>query len=101
MKYWVVAQRHTDLREHFQHLARAAKKTPARLRETLDAHDGLKAERDRLRQHCDGLEKIIQTYAEIINELALENEALRDQLPQPSSNITPLRRAPGQRRPQG
>lgn len=28
VKYWVVAQRHTDLRDHFHHLARAAKKTP-------------------------------------------------------------------------
>ena len=90
VKYWVVAQRHTDLRDHFQKLARAANNTPVAFRKTLEARDHLKVERDRLRQHCDGLEQIIQTYAMIINELTLENEALRRQLAEPRGTVTPL-----------
>jgi hypothetical protein len=91
VKYWIVAQRHTDLRDHFQNLAKTAGNTPAAFRKTLDAHNQLKAERDRLRQHCDGLEQIIQTYAKVINELTLENQILRDQLTQPRRNVAPLR----------
>jgi hypothetical protein len=90
VKYWVVAQRHTDLRDHFQNLARAAGNTPAAFRKTIDAHDQLKAELDRLRQHCDGVEQIVGTYATVINELALENHALKEQLSRPSTNVTPL-----------
>jgi hypothetical protein len=63
VKYWVVAQRHTDLRDHFQNLARAAGNIPAAFRKTIDAHDQLKAERVRLRGHCEGLEQIVRTYA--------------------------------------
>lgn len=37
---------------------------------------------------------LVQTYAAIINELSLENQALRDQ-PQPGSNVTPLQRRRG------
>ena len=92
VKYWVVAQRHIDLRDHFQQLARAAGNTPAAFRKTIDVHDQLKAELDRLRQHCEGLEQIVSTYATVINELALENEALREQIGQPTSSVTPFRR---------
>lgn len=39
----------------------------------------------------DGLEQIVHTYATIINELTLENQALREQLSQPGSNVIALR----------
>jgi hypothetical protein len=90
VKYWVVAQRHTDLRDHFQALVRTAGPTPSAARLTNTEHHGLREERDRLRQHCVGLEQLVQTYAVVINELAIENQALRDQLKTPSRTVTPL-----------
>jgi hypothetical protein len=91
LKYWVIAQRHTDLRDHFQKLATTARDLSAAYCKSSDAHEELKGERDRLRQHCDGLEQIVHTYATIINELSLENQGLRDQLAQLGSKVTPLR----------
>jgi hypothetical protein len=91
LKYWVVAQRHTDLRDHFQRLAAAASNTAEVSGKADDGQEALRAERDQLRQHCDGLEQIVHTYATIINELSVENEALRDQLSQPGSNVRTLR----------
>jgi hypothetical protein len=88
VKYWVVAQRHTDLRDHFQALARAA--GPSSTRRASTEPDRLREERDRLRQHCAGLEQLVQTYAVVINELAIENQALRDQIRTPSTTVTPL-----------
>lgn len=91
VKYWVVAQRHTDLRDHFQQLAASARTDGAAFHSTSEDRKELKAERDRLRQHCDDLEQVVHTYATIINELSLENQALHTQLAQPASNVTPLR----------
>jgi hypothetical protein len=89
VKYWIVAQRHTDLRDHFQALARTANQATHR---TGTSQDELRKERDQLRQHCAGLEQLLQTYATVINELALENQALRDQLRTPSTTIVALQR---------
>jgi hypothetical protein len=87
VKYWVVAQRHTDLRDHFQTLARTAN---ASQRGTPGVEEQLRAERDQLRRHSADLEQLLDTYATVINELALENQALRDQLMGPSATVIPL-----------
>ena len=97
VKYWVVAQRHTDLRDHFQALVRANGRSPGATQRTDAERDQLREERDRLRQHCAGLEQLVQTYAAVINELAIENQALRDQLRTPSATVTPLQRRRGGR----
>jgi hypothetical protein len=93
VKYWLVAQRHTDLRDHFQALARtvreAAHRTPATAR---SADNRVRDQRDQLRRHCAGLEQLLHIYATVINELAIENQALRDQLSSPTATVTPLRR---------
>ena len=96
VKYWVVAQRHTDLRDHFQALARAAR-TRGAASQTHAERDRLREERDRLRQHCSGLEELVRAYAVVINELTIENQALRDQLAVPSATVTPLQRRHGAR----
>jgi hypothetical protein len=92
VKYWVVAQRHTDLRDHFQVLARAAGRADNPAHGTSTDQDRLREERDQLRQHCSGLEELIRTYAVVINELSIENQALRDQPRTPSATVTPLQR---------
>ena len=92
VKYWVVAQRHTDLRDHFQALARAARHPQGGAPPTSADPNRLRKERDQLAQHCTGLEQLIQTYAAVINELATENQALRDQVRKPSASVIPLRR---------
>jgi hypothetical protein len=92
VKYWVVAQRHTDLRDHFQALVRAAGRTRGTAHRASTERDRLREERDQLRQHCAGLEEPVRTYAVLINELAIENQALRDQLRAPSATVTPLQR---------
>jgi hypothetical protein len=91
VKYWVVAQRHTDLRDHFQALARAAGAKRGAVRGTTTEYR-IREERDRLRRHCAGLEELLRTYATVINELAMENQALRNQLRAPSPTVTPLQR---------
>jgi uncharacterized protein YukE len=95
VKYWVVAQRHTDLRDHFQALVQAAKRTPGAAQQASTQQDRLREERDQLRRHCAGLEQLVQTYAVVINELSIENQAFRDQLRTPSATVTPLRRRRG------
>jgi hypothetical protein len=95
VKYWVVAQRHTDLRDHFQALVRAAGPARGKARQANMERDRLREERDQLRQHCAGLEELVRTYAVVINELAIENQALRDQLRAPSATVTPLQRRQG------
>jgi hypothetical protein len=52
------------------------------------------AERDHLalKKHCTGLEELVRTYAQVINELTLENKALREQASSSPATVTPLRR---------
>jgi hypothetical protein len=97
VKYWVVAQRHTDLRDHFQALVRAARRGRGTARRASTERDRLREERDQLRQHCVGLEHLVQTYAAVINELAIENQTLRDQLRTSPATVTPLQRRRGGR----
>jgi hypothetical protein len=95
VKYWIVAQKHTDLRDHFQQLARAARqKTPPQESEA-GAASHPERDREKLARHCAGLEELIRSYAAVINELATENQALRAQIAGTSSTVTPLRRRAG------
>lgn len=97
VKYWIVAQKHTDLRDHFQQLAGEARNTPAAVRKAQDAHEKLKQDHAELRRHCTGLEELVQTYAHAINELARENQQLKDSLKGSPDNVRPLTRS--RRRP--
>jgi hypothetical protein len=54
----------TDLRDHFQRLTSAAWTPPA----AADADTELEAKYTELRQHCSGLETLLQTYATVIND---------------------------------
>ncbi|MFD8599852.1 hypothetical protein ACFV1L_33080 [Kitasatospora sp. NPDC059646] len=84
VKYWIVAQKHTDLRDHFQTLAAEAKrqlKGPGKAGEPDPLGPD---ELDRLRSHCAGLEELVTTYGLLINELSIENETLRAQLAAPA-----------------
>ncbi len=93
VKYWVVAQKHPDLRDHFQQLVVHARRTAAAVRDNYDPHTRLQRDHDALKNHCAELEKLVRTYAQVINELALENKALREQATSPRTTITPLRRS--------
>ncbi len=90
VKYWVVAQKHTDLRDHFQKLASEAGST---LSESppADAHSQLLRVYDELRQHCQGLEQLLGLYATAINELTLENQQLREALANPGGTVIAFR----------
>jgi hypothetical protein len=60
LKYWIIAQKHTDLRDHFQRLATTAR-TSIR---APNANTELESKYAELRQHCAGLEALLQTYAQ-------------------------------------
>jgi hypothetical protein len=47
VKFWIIAQKHTDLREHFQRLAAAARRSPR----APSANDELETRYRELRQH--------------------------------------------------
>jgi hypothetical protein len=79
VKYWVVAQKHTDLRDHFQRLAVPARKAATAFRDSHDPLTVLHEQHAALKAHCDGLEQLLETYATVINELTLENQAFRAQ----------------------
>jgi hypothetical protein len=88
-KYWVVAQKHTDLRDHFQQLAAQTRQTASAVR--VHSHDTfarLEREHQELKEHCASLEDLVQTYAVVINELSLENDEIRDQARR--GRVTPL-----------
>jgi hypothetical protein len=92
VKYWIVAQKHTDLRDHFQQLTVHARQTASAVRDNHDGFSRLRQEHAKLKAQCAGLEQLIQTYARVINELALENESLRQQTTNaPAPTVTPLR----------
>lgn len=95
VKYWVVAQKHTDLRDHFQQLTVHARQTAATIRDNHDPHTQLQREYTALKDHCAGLEQLLQNYARVLNELTLENEVLRQQAASTKSTVTPLRPYPG------
>jgi hypothetical protein len=94
VKYWVVAQKHPDLRDHFQRLAAQQRQADIAFRENHDAFVQLQREHLELKKHCARLDELIRTYACVINELALENEALREQATASHGTVTPLPRLP-------
>jgi hypothetical protein len=91
VKYWVVAQKHPDLRDHFQQLALHARRTAAEFRDNHDPFTQLQRDHLALKQHCTGLEQLVRTYAQVINELSLENTALRERATSPDATVIPLR----------
>ncbi len=90
VKYWVVAQKHTDLRDHFQRLAVEAKQIPSAAQQPTKPEDKLAEENAELRDHCAKLEQLVTVYATAVNELSLENRALRAQASEAGATITPL-----------
>lgn len=76
VKYWVVVQKHADLRDHFQRLAVAARRTAAAHDDDSDPIVRLRRRNAALTDHCQSLERLVQQYAIVINELTLENEQL-------------------------
>jgi chromosome segregation ATPase len=91
VKYWVVAQKHPDLRDHFQRLAAQQQRATAEFRENHDAVVRLQREHLELKKHCAGLEELIRTYATVINELTQENHVLREQATISNATVTPLK----------
>jgi hypothetical protein len=90
VKYWVIAQKHTDLRDLFQQLVNQTKKNPAGSGGTRDKSDTLTEKYNDLQQHCRKLEELLNLYATAINELALENQTLREQAAGGHATVTPL-----------
>lgn len=89
IKYWVVAQKHTDLRDHFKQLAAHTQQTASGVRDpSRDPFARLQREHQELKEHCARLEDLVQSYAVVINELSLENGAIRDQAHR--GHVTPL-----------
>lgn len=92
VKYWVVAQKHTALRDHFQRLAVPARKAAAAFHASQDPLTVLQKDHAALKAHCDGLEHLLQTYATVINELTLQNEALHAQSGSTATTVIPIGR---------
>lgn len=92
VKYWIVAQKHPDLRDHFQRLATEAQQSRAANNENNSPHDKLTADHARLKRHCENLELLIAQYAAALNELAIENQKLREQAAARNGTVTPLTR---------
>ncbi len=76
VKYWVVAQKHTDLRDHFQRLAVAARQAAAAHDDDNNPIVQLRRRNAELAAQCDSLARLVQQYAVVINELTLENSRL-------------------------
>ncbi|MFC6088606.1 hypothetical protein [Saccharothrix lopnurensis] len=91
VKYWVVAQKHTDLRDHFQKLAAEPRHVTTEP-DPVDGYAQLRKDHNELRDHCQGLEQLLVLYATAISELTLENEALRQQAAERGTTVTPLAR---------
>ncbi len=89
VKYWVVAQKHTDLRDHFQQLAVAARRAAAAVNADLDPLVQLRRRNAELAAHCQTLERVVQQYAIVINELSLENDRLKTDS-EPSSKVAAI-----------
>jgi hypothetical protein len=96
VKYWIVAQKHTDLRDHFQRLAVPARQAAAAFHDE-DELARLRRDHAKLKAHSDGLEQLLQTYATVVNELAVQNEALQAQINSNTTTVTPLRSLHGHR----
>ncbi len=90
VKYWVAAQKHPDLRDHFQQLATSTGNVPVAFRDTVDAHTKLVQDHAELRERCTKLQQLVDIYAAANNELALENQALERQLSDRATTVTPL-----------
>lgn len=84
VKYWIVAQKHTDLRDHFQLLAVAARSARDKVESNHDPLSQLRRKHSDLLRHCESLERLVRQYALVINELTQEIEELRSESPRSS-----------------
>lgn len=91
VKYWVIAQKHTDLRDHFQRLATKAKDAPTESQKTISANESLQEELSELKRQCATLEARITLYATALNEISLENATLREEL-EAATKVTKITR---------
>ncbi|PZS22902.1 MAG: hypothetical protein DLM61_25000 [Pseudonocardiales bacterium] len=61
VKYWVLAQKHTDLRDHFQRLAAQTRQAASVARDhNHDPFARLQREQRELKQHCARLEDLVR-----------------------------------------
>jgi hypothetical protein len=90
VKYWVVAQKHPGLRDHFQRLAAQHRRTTDEFRANHHPLVRLQREHLNLRKRCTELETLIRSYACVINELALENDVLRAQAATSHATVRPI-----------
>jgi hypothetical protein len=78
VKRWHLTHQHPDLRDLFQaQVARQESRRATHLR-SADAIEDLRRKHADLQEHCRFLEARLQTYAAVLNMLAMENAALRD-----------------------
>ncbi|WP_328559279.1 hypothetical protein [Streptomyces coelicoflavus] len=111
VKRWQLTHRHTDLRDLFQARARQAENSRGTQWRAVEERDDLRLRHAELQRHCAELEERVQTYAVVINLMALEYDAVAEQtagsarvLPLPSGGRLALERAgsrPGRHQPPG
>ena len=76
VKRWHLTHQHPDLKDLFQaHVAKQESRRATHLR-AADAFEDLKRKHAELQEHCRYLEARLQTYATVVNLLAIENAAL-------------------------
>lgn len=95
VRRWQLTHRHTDLRDLFQARVREAEDFRGTHQKTVEERDDLHRRNRELQRYCSELEERVQTYAVVINLMALEYEALTEQNAD-SARVLPLpsRRAP-------
>ncbi|MFI7019300.1 hypothetical protein [Streptomyces sp. NPDC050164] len=95
VRRWQLTHRHTDLRDLFQARVRQAEDSRGSHQKTVEERDDLRRRHTELQRYCSELEERVQTYAAVINLMALEYEALTEQNAE-SARVLPLpsRRTP-------
>ncbi|WP_406147838.1 hypothetical protein [Streptomyces anulatus] len=95
VRRWQLTHRHTDLRDLFQDRVRQAEDSRGTHQKTVEERDDLRRRHAKLQRYCSELEERVQTYAAVINLMALEYEALTEQNAE-SARVLPLpsRRTP-------
>ncbi|MER6774006.1 hypothetical protein ACFVG1_36485 [Streptomyces bacillaris] len=89
VRRWQLTHRHTDLRDAFQARAREAEDYRGTHQRTAEERNDLRRRHAKLQRHCAELEERVQTYAAVINLMALEYEALAEESAS-SARVLPL-----------
>ncbi len=89
LKYWIVAQKHVDLRDHFKRLAAQTRRAGS-ASAPLDELVRLQNKNRELAAHCNQLKDLVTAYAIVINELSIENSALRQEQTERQATVNPL-----------